>query len=191
MALSGGAISVGVGYGISRVTGSEYGKREAGLDVLLGATPIAAVGAGLRVLRTGYKFRRYIPAGVPTMQKLGPYTHKFGGMITPIATKPEFYAGVAITMAIQSKPIWQSVVRKSQVTTVVDYLDGRSTKEESPSQSLTSRRKGGTSSRSFSKQKRQLDRRDKSGDGPRDSRSRGKTYCKRHKQYDFCKKYNI
>lgn len=182
--------SVVVGAGINKLTGTKNTRKTVLYDALLGATPVTAlVGVG-RAARTGYKFRKYIPAGKPTMQKLGSYTHKFGGYITPIATKPEFYAGVAFTMAIQSKPAWMSVIRKSQLKSAIDLFD-KHQESESPSQSLTSRRKGGTSSRSFSKQKRQLGRRSKVVDGPKDSRSRGKTYCKRHKQYDFCKKYNI
>ena len=190
VAVGSGATSVLIGAGINRLTGTKNTRETMLADGVLGATGIPAAAGLFRAGRTGLKFRKYIPAGKPTMQTLGRYTHTFGGYITPIATKPEFYAGVALTMAIQSRPAWMSVIRKKQLNTAIDLFN-KSEESESPSRNLTSRRKGGTTSRSFSKQKRQLARRDKVGDGPTDSRSRGKTYCNRHRQYDFCKKYNI
>ena len=190
-ALAASGTSVVVGAGINKLTGTKNTSKTVVLDAILGATPLAAIKGLANAGRIGIKYRKYVPAGTKVFQKFGRYTHNFSGGITSIATKKEYYIGLGVTLAVASKPAWMSFIKKQYITAVVDTVFDMNKKKESPSRSLTSRRKGGTSSRYPNGQKKQVGRRTTGGADSKSSRSRGKTYCKRHKQYDFCKKYNI
>ena len=187
----GSAGSVVVGAGINRLTGKKNTRKTVLFDAVLGATPLAAIKGVGAAGRVGVKYRKFIPAGTKVHQKFGPYTHTFSGGMTSIATKKEYYIGLGVTMAALSRPAWMGFMKKTYIKAVVNRAFPEGKKEESPSRSLTSRRKGGKTTRtSISKSKVSRVTLTRVSGTKSKSRS-GKTYCKRHKQYDFCKKYNI